>query len=97
MLSEALDTETVKNTIVFEWHEWFRVGQENVEDVGYSGSQNHAHLMKVLACIGTCMCKVSHPSLLYRNIDKVTLSCVFKRSDLTLSTCFLHLDNSTVH
>jgi hypothetical protein len=81
VLSEALDTETTKNTIVFEWHEWFRLGQENVEDVGNSDSQNHAHLMKVLTCIGSCVCEVSHLSLLYRNIDKVALSCVFKRSD----------------
>jgi hypothetical protein len=47
MLSEAYDTETMKKTSVFEWHEWCRVCQENVEDVGSSGSQNHAHLMKV--------------------------------------------------
>lgn len=38
----------------------------------------------------------SHPSLLCRNIDKFTLTCVFKRSDLTLSTFFLHHDNNTV-
>lgn len=39
----------------------------------------------------------SHPSLLHRNIDKVTLTCVFKRSDLTVITFFLHHDNSTAH
>jgi len=47
MLPEACDTETMKKTSFFEWHEWFIVGQENVEDVGKSGSQNHAHLMKL--------------------------------------------------
>jgi hypothetical protein len=40
---------------------------------------------------------ISHPSLLCRNIVKVTLTCVFKRSDITLSAFFLHHDSSTVH
>lgn len=39
----------------------------------------------------------NHPSLLCWNVDRVTLTCLFKRSDLTLSTFFLHRDNGTVH
>jgi hypothetical protein len=37
---------------------------------------------KCRTCVGSCVCKVSHPSFLCRNIDKVTLTCVFKRSIL---------------
>jgi hypothetical protein len=42
----------VKKTGVFEWHQLFRVSQKNVKDVGKSGSQNHAHLMKVMNMYG---------------------------------------------
>jgi hypothetical protein len=39
MPSEAYGTETMKKTSVFEQHGWFIVGQDNVEDVGSSGSR----------------------------------------------------------
>jgi hypothetical protein len=82
MLYESVDTETMKNTIDLSGmngSEWVKRMWKMLEIVVFKTMHTW---WKVLTCTGSCVCSVSHPSLLYRNIDTVT-RCARKVMRLT--------------